>query len=144
VFSRDAGRREAFARRVEDTLGIAAAAAPSVADAVRGAEVVTLVTRATAPFLTSAMVGRGTHVNAVGAITPERAEFEPTLLERCAVTAVDTLPQVQALLGVHGLLRGGRPRLVRRHAAVRGGGAGPDTPEGRRSNVVQSHGHGDL
>lgn len=97
VFSRDAGRREAFARRVEETLGIKATAAPLVADAVRGADVVTLVTRATEPFLTSAMVGRGTHVNAVGAITPERAEFEPALLERCAVIAVDNLAQVQAL-----------------------------------------------
>jgi ornithine cyclodeaminase/alanine dehydrogenase-like protein (mu-crystallin family) len=97
VFSRDAARRETFARRVEETLGIKAAAAPSVADAVRGADVVTLVTRATEPFLTSAMVGPGTHVNAVGAITPERAEFEPALLGRCAVTAVDNLAQVQAL-----------------------------------------------
>lgn len=97
VFSRDAARREAFARRVEETMGIEAVASPSVADAVRGADVVTLVTRATEPFLTSAMVGRGAHVNAVGAITPERAEFEPGLLERCAVTAVDNLAQAQAL-----------------------------------------------
>ncbi|HEV2439269.1 MAG TPA: ornithine cyclodeaminase family protein [bacterium] len=97
VFSRDAARREAFARRVEETLGIEASAASSVADAVRGADVVTLVTRATEPFLTSAMVGRGTHVNAVGAITPERAEFEPALLARCAVTAIDNLAQARAL-----------------------------------------------
>ena len=97
VFSRDAARREAFAHRVEETLGIETCTAPSVADAVRGADVVTLVTRATAPFLTPAMAGRGTHVNAVGAITPERAEFEPALLARCAVTAVDNVAQVRAL-----------------------------------------------
>ena len=97
VFSRDAARREAFARRVAETLGIEASAAPSVADAVRGADVVTLVTRATQPFLTPAMVGRGAHVNAVGAITPERSEFDPALLARCAVTAVDNVAQVQAL-----------------------------------------------
>ena len=97
VFSRDAGRREAFARRVRDTLGIAAAASPTAADAVRDADVVTLVTRATEPFLLSGMVARGAHVNAVGAITPERAEFEPGVLARCAVTAVDNLAQVQGL-----------------------------------------------
>lgn len=97
VFSRDAARREAFARRVAETLGIEASAAPSVAEAVRGADVVTLVTRATEPFLTPAMVGRGAHVNAVGAITPERSEFEPALLARCAVTAVDNVAQVAAL-----------------------------------------------
>lgn len=97
VFSRDAARREAFARRVEDTLGIETVAAPTVADAATGADVVTLVTRATAPFLSSAMAGRGAHVNAVGAITPERAEFEPDLLERCSVIAVDSVAQVQGL-----------------------------------------------
>ena len=97
VFSRDPAHRDAFARRVEETLGIEAVAATSAADAARGADVVTLVTRATEPFLTSAMVGRGAHVNAVGAITPERAEFEPALLGRCAVIAVDNVPQVQAL-----------------------------------------------
>lgn len=97
AFSRDAGRREAFARRVRDALGIEAAPAATVADAVRDADVVTLVTRATAPFLTSAMVARGTHVNALGAITPERAEFEAGLLGRCAVLAVDNLDQVRAL-----------------------------------------------
>jgi ornithine cyclodeaminase len=97
VFSRDAGRRAAFARRVEETLRIEATAAGSVADAVRGADVITLVTRATEPFLVSAMVDPGAHINAVGAITPERAEFEPGLLGRCAVVAVDNLVQVQAL-----------------------------------------------
>lgn len=97
VFSRDAARRVAFARRVEDTLGLAATASSTAADAVRDADVVTLVTRATAPFLTPAMVARGTHVNAVGAITPERAEFETGLLDRCAVTAVDNVDQVRAL-----------------------------------------------
>lgn len=97
AFSRDAGRRETFARRVRDTLGIEAAAAATVADAVRDADVVTLATRATAPFLTPAMVARGTHVNAVGAITPERAEFEAGLLDRCDVIAVDNVDQVRAL-----------------------------------------------
>ncbi len=97
VFSRDAGRRAAFARRVEETLGLPAVPAESVADAVRGADVVTLVTRATEPFLRPGMVAPGAHVNAVGAITPERAEFEPDLLDRCQVIAVDSLPQVQRL-----------------------------------------------
>lgn len=97
VFSRDAGRRTAFARRVEETLRIEATAASSVAEAVRGADIVTLVTRATEPFLQAAMVERGAHVNAVGAITPERAEFEPDLLDRCTVVAVDNIPQVQSL-----------------------------------------------
>lgn len=97
VFGRNAARRAACARRAEETLGLRAAPAESAADAVRGADVVTLVTRATEPFLRSGMVAPGAHVNAIGAITPERAEFEPELLARCAVIAVDSVPQVQRL-----------------------------------------------
>jgi ornithine cyclodeaminase/alanine dehydrogenase-like protein (mu-crystallin family) len=97
VFGRDAARRAAFARRVEETLGLPTAPVESVAGAVHGADVVTLVTRATEPFLRSGMIAAGAHVNAIGAITPERAEFEPDLLDRCAVIAVDSVPQVQRL-----------------------------------------------
>src|SRR5262249_56695914 len=39
----------------------------------------------------------GTHVNAVGAISPERTEFEPALLSRCAAVVADSVPQVQNL-----------------------------------------------
>ncbi|MBO0688618.1 MAG: ornithine cyclodeaminase family protein [Candidatus Dormibacteraeota bacterium] len=92
VFGRDPERRRLFAERVRSELGIAAEGLSSAADAVRGAPVVTLATRATAPFLAAEMVERGTHVNAVGAITPDRAEFEPALLDRCAIVATDSVP----------------------------------------------------
>ena len=97
VFGRNPERRAAFARRVEEKLGLRTIAQGSVAEAVEGADIVTLVTRATEPFLRSAMLTRGAHVNAIGAITPERAEFEPDVLDRCNPIAVDSLPQVQRL-----------------------------------------------
>ncbi len=97
VFGRNPERRAAFAARVEAELGITARAADSVASAVHGAEIITLVTRATEPFLSPEMVARGAHVNAVGAITPERAEFEPELLDRCDPIVVDNLAQVKRL-----------------------------------------------
>jgi alanine dehydrogenase len=43
------------------------------------------------------MVARGAHINAVGAITPERAEFAPDLLARCGIVAVDNVAQVRNL-----------------------------------------------
>ena len=43
------------------------------------------------------MLAAGTHVNAVGAISPERTEFEPALLSRCAAVVADSVPQVQNL-----------------------------------------------
>ena len=59
----------------------------TVVDAVDGATVITTATRATEPFLSSAMVSSGTHVNAVGAITPERAELCADLVDRCLIYA---------------------------------------------------------
>lgn len=97
VFGRDPARRAAFLTRVEDALGVRAVPADSVAAAVDGAEILTLVTRATEPFLRSAMVARGAHVNAVGAITPERAEFEPEMLERCDPIVADNVDQTKRL-----------------------------------------------
>src|SRR5579885_3328460 len=43
------------------------------------------------------MVARGAHINAVGAVVPERAEFEPSVLARCAVVAADTPAAVHNL-----------------------------------------------
>src|SRR5262249_42647067 len=59
--------------------------------------IVTIVTRATRPIALSAMIARGAHVNAMGAITPERQEFEPALLGRCATIMVDSVAQVRQL-----------------------------------------------
>ena len=97
VFSRDAAARAAFVGRAGKALGLNVEEASSVAQAVDGAGIVTLVTRATAPILASGMVAPGTHVNAVGAISPERTEFEPALLARCAAVVADSVPQVKNL-----------------------------------------------
>lgn len=97
VHGRDPERRAAFASTVEEQLGLTAVAADSVAEAVSGAPLVTLVTRATTPFLDAAMVAEGAHVNAIGAIVPSRAEFEPALLARAAVVAADSVDQVRRL-----------------------------------------------
>jgi alanine dehydrogenase len=97
VFSPNVKHREDFARRVREELDLGASAVDSVVAAVDGAELIALVTRAREPFLDSAMVARGAHINAVGAIVPERIEFVPALLDRCSMVAVDNLSQVQEL-----------------------------------------------
>lgn len=97
VFGRDVVRRESFAARVRDTFDVECVASGSVAEAVEGTHVLTLATRATSPFLTSGMVPRGVHVNALGAITMARQEFESDLLERCDVVTTDSVPQVREL-----------------------------------------------
>lgn len=89
--------REALASKVEKQLGISAIATHSLDEALDAAEIVTLATRAREPFLAASALPSGVHINAVGAITPERREFEPELLERATVCAADSVPQVRRL-----------------------------------------------
>jgi ornithine cyclodeaminase len=97
VFSPTAARREALAARVRDVLGLRATALSSAAAAVAGAAIVTLATRAREPFLHADMLARGAHVNAIGAITPDRAELSADVFTRCDLVVADSLPAVQRL-----------------------------------------------
>lgn len=69
--------------------------AASVADAVRDAPIVTLVTRAAEPFLTGSMLARGALLNAVGALLPQRAEFTQDVFDRASLVVVDDLENVR-------------------------------------------------
>jgi alanine dehydrogenase len=97
VYSPTPEHRAAFAARAADELGLRVEPVLSVEAAVKDAPIVTLVTRARTPILHSAMLATGTHVNAVGAISPERAEFAADLLPRCATIACDNVATVRAL-----------------------------------------------
>ena len=97
VFSPRPESRADFAARAIDQLGVEVVAVQSVAAACRGAHVVTLMTRASRPFLEAAMLEPGTHVNAAGAIAPDREEFAQDSFDRASVLAVDHLPTVKTL-----------------------------------------------
>ena len=97
VFGRSKERREQFATRVREEFGIETAAAHTVAEAVAGASIITVVTRATEPIITSRMVAAGAHINAIGAIVPSRAEIARDVLDRCSPIVVDSVPAAQQL-----------------------------------------------
>lgn len=97
VFSPRAENRKQFVDKVRAEFDFAVVEAPSVGQAVKDAPIVTLVTRAAAPFLEAAMIARGAHLNTVGAITPEREEFSQDVFERTTCITVDSLPAVQKL-----------------------------------------------
>lgn len=63
--------------------------ASSVAAAARDASVVTTVTRARQPFLSAADLAHGAHVNAVGAIAPERQELHDDVAEAADLVVAD-------------------------------------------------------
>ena len=97
VFGRDEARRNAFAQRVTAEFGIETIAAASIDEAVRQVPIVTIVTRATQPIVNAKMLDHGTHINAVGAIVPSRAEVAADVLARSTVTVADSIPQAQKL-----------------------------------------------
>lgn len=83
VWSRDAGKAVALAERV----GGDAVGDPDEAVAV--ADVVSCATPARTPLFRAESVRPGTHVNAVGAFTPEMAELPPGLLAEAFVVVDD-------------------------------------------------------
>jgi alanine dehydrogenase len=97
VYSRSAVNRAAFIAKVRAQFSFDVRDAASVEQAVAGAEIVTLVTRATEPFLHAGMLDKGVHLNAVGAITPEREEFTQDVFARCGQVVVDSLPSAHKL-----------------------------------------------
>src|SRR6266436_2704653 len=67
IFGRNRERLEAFAERVRKEFALPVVAAGSIAEALDGAAIVTVVTRATEPIVTADMLERGAHINTVGA-----------------------------------------------------------------------------
>jgi len=98
VFSPTPENRARFITRLERLFpAVRLVDAMSVADAVKDAPIVTLVTRARTPILSAAMLTRGAHLNAVGAITPEREEFAQDVFDRSSAIAVDMIESVKSL-----------------------------------------------
>src|SRR5205807_6477505 len=86
-----------FAARVKREFEIETIASRSIPEAVAGASIITVATRATEPILTAGMIAKGAHINAIGAIVPSRAEIARDVLERCDQIVVDSVPQAQKL-----------------------------------------------
>jgi len=76
VFSRNAERREAFARRATARHGIDVQAVASAREAVEGADLVCTVTASAEPVVQGEWLAPGAHVNAVGACTPAARELD--------------------------------------------------------------------
>jgi ornithine cyclodeaminase len=96
VWSRTPDRRAAFARQLGEELGLEVLECEHSAEATRDAAVVTLITRATEPFLRLSDLAEGAHLNAVGAILPANAEFTADVLGGAALIAVDSLANARS------------------------------------------------
>jgi alanine dehydrogenase len=97
VYSPTAEHRRSFAEKITERSGITTHAATSVAEAVDQADVVVTVTRATEPFIGKSMLANRVHINAVGAITPERAELEPAVVAHARRIVADDVAAARQL-----------------------------------------------
>ena len=98
VWSPSADSRESFANRLASEVPeVEVLLADSAKAAVRGAQVATAATRARVPFLEAADFQPGTHLNAIGAISPERAELDRDVLEAASAIVVDSRDSTKRL-----------------------------------------------
>jgi alanine dehydrogenase len=97
IFGRNRERLDAFAERVRQEFALPVVAATSIAEAIDGATVVTVVTRATEPIVSANMLAKGAHINTVGAIVPSRAEVAGDVLARASRIVADSVPQARTL-----------------------------------------------
>lgn len=91
VYSPTPVKRAAFVDKSRKEFRFEIVNCATLEEAVKDAGIVTLITRARAPFLYSSMIARGTHINAAGAILPGNAEFFQELFERSTLIVVDSL-----------------------------------------------------
>jgi len=82
VWSPTPSSRERFVAEMSGQVPAALTAAASAEAAVRGADIVVLVTSSPTPVVDAAWVAPGTHVISVGACRPDQREMDPALVAR--------------------------------------------------------------
>ena len=97
VFGRHEARRNQFVARLISEFQVEVTASASIKEAVKGASIITVATRATDPIVTADMLQSGAHINSVGAIVPTRAEISQDVLARSTRIVTDSVPQAQKL-----------------------------------------------
>jgi len=95
VFSRDAAKRDAFARAMQAQTGVTATASASAEMAVRGAAIVATITSARTPVLRGEWLAEGAHVNAAGSNALSRAEIDDETVRRAGFVATDSNEQAR-------------------------------------------------
>ncbi len=82
VWGRAADKAAVLAERLARDFGLAARTAPTVAEAVRGADIVCTLTAAPEPILFDADIAEGVHINAVGSSRAGPSELDEALVAR--------------------------------------------------------------
>lgn len=90
VWSRGRERAEKFCEAEQKRLGIAMKTVASPVEAVRGADIINVITKAAAPVLNGEWLEPGQHVNAAGSNALIRREIDESVASRCSLVVVDS------------------------------------------------------
>jgi len=129
VFSRGAARREEFARRTRDQLGLPAAAVADPQAAVAGADIVVLATASRQPVIETGWVEPGAHVTTLGPKQRGANECPADLGDRAGVIVTDSLAQVGAYVGPFFLDPPATDRMVSLGSVVAGAGKAQESSD---------------
>jgi ornithine cyclodeaminase/alanine dehydrogenase-like protein (mu-crystallin family) len=99
VFSRSPEKRQEFAREMTERLALDVVPVETAAECVRDADVVTTITNANDPVLEGAWLSPRTHINAVGATTPNRRELDDEAVALAQTIVVEHFPQAKEECG---------------------------------------------
>ena len=99
VYSRNPERREAFAQRMSQSLGIDVRPAESAHDAVAGSTIVCAITNSREPVFDGESLAPGAHVNAAGSNHWMRREVDETTIRRSDIVVVDDLEDAKIECG---------------------------------------------
>jgi ornithine cyclodeaminase/alanine dehydrogenase-like protein (mu-crystallin family) len=98
VYSRDKGRREAFARQIPRDYEVDTLAADSPEQVVKQSGLIVTATTSHTTLFKGELVKKGTHVNAIGAAEPDAREVDAELVKR-SVLVVDSRAQALSTYG---------------------------------------------
>jgi ornithine cyclodeaminase/alanine dehydrogenase-like protein (mu-crystallin family) len=89
VYSRTHERARQFCESMTSRLGLEVKAVLDVADAIRGADIINVITKAAGPVLSGALLTEGQHINAAGSNALSRRELDEAAVRRANRVVVD-------------------------------------------------------
>jgi alanine dehydrogenase len=89
VYGRNRDKLEGFCSTMSARLGIFVSPMASAQDAVSGAHIINVITRAAEPVLKGEWLVPGQHINAAGSNALSRREIDEAVVKRCNVITVD-------------------------------------------------------
>ena len=98
VYSRDKGRREAFARQISRDYEVETLPADSPEQVVKQSDLIVSATTSHTPLFKGELVKKGTQVNAIGAAEPDAREVDTELVKR-SILVVDSRAQALSTYG---------------------------------------------